>query len=59
MSLIREKSLLQRQLGWDKQLANESAEQANLRSYIAMQFAAAGLMPPNDCLLYTSDAADE
>lgn len=57
MSLIREKSLLQRQLGWDKQLANESAEQANLRSYIAMQFAAAGLMPPNEDLVGNTMAA--
>lgn len=39
---------LQRALGWDRQKADESAERMHLRSYIALQLAAAGLAPPQD-----------
>ena len=50
MSLIRKESKLQRRLGWDKQLANRPEERANLRSYIALQLASAGLLPPAEDL---------
>ena len=39
---------LQLMLGWDRERANQKAEQVNLRSYIALQLASAGLAPPVD-----------
>ncbi|NND96159.1 MAG: hypothetical protein HKN47_02380 [Pirellulaceae bacterium] len=50
MSLIKNKAELQRKVGWDKQLANEPVERANLRNYIALQLASAGLLPPDEDL---------
>ena len=57
MSLIREKSLLQRSLGWNKELANDPTERANLRTYIALQLASAGLVPPDEDLAGDTMAA--
>lgn len=45
---------LQRTLGWDRERAQQRSEQAHLRSYLALQLAAAGLAPPVDD---TSDSA--
>jgi hypothetical protein len=39
---------LQRTLGWDRERAQSKNEQSHLRSYLALQLAAAGLMPPID-----------
>ena len=50
MSLVRNETRLQRRLGWNKQLANEPTERGNLRSYIALQLASAGLAPPDEDL---------
>lgn len=35
-------------LGWDRERAFEPGERKHLRSYLALQLAAAGLMPPED-----------
>ncbi len=45
---------LQLTLGWDRERAQSRSEQAHLRSYLALQLAAAGLAPPLDD---TSDSA--
>lgn len=37
---------LQRSLGWNRELANDPKERENLRSYLALQLAAAGILPP-------------
>jgi len=39
---------LQLTLGWDRDRASQRTEQTHLRSYLALQLAAAGLMPPLD-----------
>jgi phosphoenolpyruvate carboxykinase (diphosphate) len=39
---------LQRALGWDRERAAEANERKHLRSYLALQLAAAGLSPPLD-----------
>ncbi|QDT10357.1 hypothetical protein [Planctomycetes bacterium K23_9] len=46
MSLIREESKLQQRLGWDRHLANDPGERQNLRHYLTLQLASAGLMAP-------------
>ena len=47
MSLIKDPSLLQRSVGWDRKVANDPVELGHLRSYIALQLASAGLVPPD------------
>ncbi len=39
---------LQHTLGWNRELANDPKEREHLRSYLALQLAAAGIMPPLD-----------
>jgi len=39
---------LQLTLGWDRERANDTAELVNLKHYLDLQLAAAGLMPPLD-----------
>jgi hypothetical protein len=39
---------LQCALGWNRELANDHKEREHLRSYLALQLAAAGIMPPVD-----------
>ena len=39
---------LQRAVGWDKILASDPAERQNLRNYIVLQLAAAGIIAPDD-----------
>ncbi len=39
---------LQRELGWNRELANDPKERVHLRSYLALQLAAAGISPPID-----------
>ena len=51
-SLIEDPELLQRAVGWDREVAYNPAERAKLRSYMAFQLASAGLPVPN------SDDAD-
>ncbi len=48
MPSFRDATTLQRALGWDRELAAEPTEIAHLRSYIALQLAAAGLLPPDE-----------
>ena len=47
MSLMRKPSELQRAVGWDQELANQPEERQKLRSYITLQLASAGLLPPD------------
>ncbi|EMI19968.1 hypothetical protein RMSM_03106 [Rhodopirellula maiorica SM1] len=42
-----EKEELQRALGWDRDLSNTPAAKENLRNYITLQLASAGLLPPD------------
>ncbi|TWU26247.1 hypothetical protein Pla52o_01000 [Novipirellula galeiformis] len=42
-----EKAELQRALGWDRDLSNDPAAKENLRNYITLQLASAGLLPPD------------
>jgi hypothetical protein len=46
MTAMRTAEDLQRSLGWNRELANDPKERENLRSYLALQLAAAGIMPP-------------
>ncbi|MEL7337059.1 MAG: hypothetical protein AAFN70_12750, partial [Planctomycetota bacterium] len=39
---------MQRALGWDRHLAQSPKEQQHLRSYISLQLASAGLLPPEE-----------
>ena len=39
---------MQRRLGWNKHLASSPVEQQNLRNYLTLQLAAAGLLPPEN-----------
>ncbi len=48
MALFRDDASLQRAVGWNREIANDPAERRLLRSYIALQFASAGLTPPNE-----------
>ena len=45
---MRSAEELQRRLGWNRELANDHKEREHLRSYLALQLAAAGIMPPLD-----------
>lgn len=47
MPLVKDFSDLQRSLGWDRTIATAPDERAHLRSYIALQLASAGLVPPD------------
>ncbi|MFG0262954.1 MAG: hypothetical protein ACF788_11235, partial [Novipirellula sp. JB048] len=42
-----ERAELQRALGWDRDLSTDPACQENLRNYITLQLASAGLLPPD------------
>ncbi|TWT93777.1 hypothetical protein [Stieleria varia] len=46
LSLIKNPAQLQRSVGWDKLLASSPAARSNLRNYIVLQLAAAGLPVP-------------
>ncbi len=48
MPLIRKHTDLQRSLGWDQEFATDANERQHLRSYIALQLASAGLLPPQE-----------
>lgn len=45
---MRSAEELQRALGWNRELADDHKEREHLRSYLALQLAAAGIMPPVD-----------
>ncbi|MCO8124830.1 hypothetical protein NHH03_24040 [Stieleria sp. TO1_6] len=47
LSLYKDAGELQRALGWDKSLTTDPAERKNLRTYLVLQLAAAGLLPPD------------
>lgn len=44
-SLLHDASELQRALGWDKTITTDPAERDNLRTYLMLQLASAGLLP--------------
>jgi len=48
MSLVQNSSQLQRRVGWDRTLANSQQAKTNLRHYITLQLASAGLLPPHE-----------
>ncbi len=48
MSLINKPADMQRQLGWNQELAADKKERQHLHSYIALQLASAGLLPPQE-----------
>ena len=48
MPLLRDSSQLQRRLGWDRTIASSKTAQENLRNYIALQLASAGLISPEE-----------
>ncbi len=48
MSRFNTPEKLQRALGWNREWVGEPAERMHLRSYLALQLAAAGLSPPLD-----------
>ena len=48
MSLLRDPSQFQRLVGWDRDTATDPVERENLRSYITLQLASAGLTPPKE-----------
>lgn len=45
-SLIEDPQLLQRALGWNRELATDPAQRASLRAYLTFQLAAAGMPVP-------------
>lgn len=47
LSLFRDAGDLQRAVGWDRSVATDPAQRANLRTYLVLQLAAAGLLPPD------------
>ncbi|MEL6105182.1 MAG: hypothetical protein AAFU85_04065 [Planctomycetota bacterium] len=48
LSLYRDPATLQRAVGWDKSKSHSETEKANLRNYLVLQLAAAGLLPPDE-----------
>ncbi|MCG8652856.1 MAG: hypothetical protein MI861_23655, partial [Pirellulales bacterium] len=48
MSLIQDPAKMQRALGWDRNIATDPVERGHLRSYIALQLASAGILPPDE-----------
>lgn len=48
LSLLTSAADLQRAVGWDKTKSSSEAERDNLKSYLALQLAAAGLLNPED-----------
>lgn len=47
LSLLHDVKELQRATGWNKTVATSKAERDNLRTYLVLQLAAAGLLPPD------------
>lgn len=48
LSLLHDANELQRAVGWDKSISTDPAERDNLRTYLVLQLASAGLLPPNN-----------
>lgn len=48
MPMLKDPSLLQRAVGWDRDIATDPSTREHLRSYITFQLASAGLLPPHE-----------
>ncbi|KAA5540227.1 hypothetical protein FYK55_21570 [Roseiconus nitratireducens] len=53
LSLYRDAGELQRAVGWYRSISTDPAERTNLRNYLALQLAAAGLLPPDDSVAHS------